>query len=91
MRETRPSGSVRGVRSNPYPYRDNPPPDAVGGEILAFPPIPHSNPAPKARTSPYRAGIATLPGRQSAAEPQPETAGNRSAKLSSEDDSQKCG
>ncbi len=24
MRETRPSGSVRGVRSDPYPYRDNP-------------------------------------------------------------------
>jgi hypothetical protein len=22
MREIRPSGSVRGVRSNPYPYRD---------------------------------------------------------------------
>ena len=22
MRETRPSGSVRGVRSDPYPYRD---------------------------------------------------------------------
>jgi hypothetical protein len=23
MREIRPSGSVRGVRSNPYPYRDD--------------------------------------------------------------------
>ncbi len=30
MREIRPYGSVRGVRSNPYPYRDNRPPAAEG-------------------------------------------------------------
>jgi len=30
MRETRPPGSVRGVRSNPYPYRDTLTPAAVG-------------------------------------------------------------
>ena len=31
MREIRPSGSVRGVRSNPYPYRDTllPTPEAA--------------------------------------------------------------
>jgi hypothetical protein len=37
MREIRSYGSVRGVRSNPYPYRDTPPPDAVGGALLTFP------------------------------------------------------
>jgi len=31
MREIRPYGSARGVRRNLYPYRDTPPPDAVGG------------------------------------------------------------
>lgn len=30
MREIRPSGSVRGVRRNPYPYRDAHPADAEG-------------------------------------------------------------
>jgi hypothetical protein len=30
MREIRSYGSVRGVRSNPYPYRDIPKPDAEG-------------------------------------------------------------
>ena len=30
MREIRSYGSVRGVRSNPYPYRDRPTPGAVG-------------------------------------------------------------
>jgi hypothetical protein len=30
MREIRPSGSVRGVRRNPYPYRDTPKTAAVG-------------------------------------------------------------
>ena len=34
MRETRSYGSARGVRSNPYPYRDPIPPDAVGGALL---------------------------------------------------------
>ena len=34
MREIRPSGSVRGVRSDPYPYRDNISADAVGGVTL---------------------------------------------------------
>ncbi len=38
MREIRPYGSARGVRSNPYPYRDPPPPDdAVGGALLTLP------------------------------------------------------
>jgi len=37
MREIRSYGSARGVRSNPYPYRDIPPPDAVGGALLIFP------------------------------------------------------
>jgi hypothetical protein len=30
MREIRSYGSVRGVRSNPYPYRDTPTPGSVG-------------------------------------------------------------
>jgi hypothetical protein len=30
MREIRPSGSVRGVRRKPYPYRDTLLPDAEG-------------------------------------------------------------
>jgi len=34
MRETRPSGSVRGVRRNPYPYRDTPPPAAKQRQTL---------------------------------------------------------
>jgi hypothetical protein len=34
MREIRLYGSVRGVRRNPYPYRDTPPPDAVGSADL---------------------------------------------------------
>ncbi len=41
MRETRPSGSVRGVRSDPYPYRDTPPPRAQHGK----------KPQPRNRTS----------------------------------------
>lgn len=32
MREIRSYGSVRGVRSNPYPYRDTPPTGAAGTE-----------------------------------------------------------
>jgi hypothetical protein len=36
MREIRPSGSVRGVRRKPYPYRDTLTPDAVGGALLTF-------------------------------------------------------
>ena len=34
MREIRPSGSVRGVRRKPYPYRDSPQPDAVGSVVF---------------------------------------------------------
>jgi hypothetical protein len=34
MREIRQSGSVRGVRRNPYPYRDGPPADAEGSVLL---------------------------------------------------------
>jgi len=34
MREIRLSGSVRGVRRNPYPYRDPHPSDAVGGVLV---------------------------------------------------------
>jgi len=37
MREIRPYGSARGVRRNPYPYRDTPPPDAAGGALLILP------------------------------------------------------
>ncbi len=37
MREIRPYGSARGVRSNPYPYRDTLTPDAEGGALLTFP------------------------------------------------------
>jgi hypothetical protein len=37
MREIRSYGSVRGVRSNPYPYRDIPTPDAEGSALLIFP------------------------------------------------------
>jgi hypothetical protein len=36
MREIRPSGSVRGVRRKPYPYRDNPQPDAEGSAGLGM-------------------------------------------------------
>ena len=34
MREIRLSGSVRGVRRKPYPYRDRPKSDAVGSVAL---------------------------------------------------------
>ena len=34
MRETRPSGSVRGVRSDPYPYRDTLTPHAEGMAVF---------------------------------------------------------
>jgi len=34
MREIRSSGSVRGVRSDPYPYHDATTADAVGSAIL---------------------------------------------------------
>ena len=37
MREIRPYGSVRGVRRKPYPYRDTPTPDAVGGAGFVLP------------------------------------------------------
>ena len=37
MREIRSYGSARGVRSNPYPYRDIPTPAAVGSALLTFP------------------------------------------------------
>src|SRR5271169_1571066 len=36
MREIRPYGSARGVRSNPYPYRDTPTPHAKHGRILTL-------------------------------------------------------
>ena len=52
MREIRPSGSVRGVRSNPYPYRDPTPPDAVGGA---------KNVAPEKRLREHETAWATLP------------------------------
>ena len=44
MREIRPYGSVRGVRSNPYPYRDPITPDAVGGAGFDLRPFPHHIP-----------------------------------------------
>jgi hypothetical protein len=34
MREIRSSGSVRGVRSDPYPYRDMPQPAAIGSALF---------------------------------------------------------
>jgi hypothetical protein len=37
MREIRLSGSVRGVRRNPYPYRDLPKTDAVGSAGFTMP------------------------------------------------------
>jgi hypothetical protein len=65
MRETRPSGSVRGVRRKPYPYRDTLTPDAVGGAKTLTPettlrdPTHHVTPdsggsAAKGRTLPRR-------------------------------------
>lgn len=39
MREIRPYGCVRGVRRNPYPYRDTPPPDAEGSAKTLNPKI----------------------------------------------------
>ncbi len=44
MRETRSYGSARGVRSNPYPYRDNLPPGA-GGTVKTHPLKPASESA----------------------------------------------
>ena len=41
MRETRSYGSARGVRSNPYPYRDTLTPRAQHGKKTS-PPPPHS-------------------------------------------------
>ena len=41
MRETRSYGSARGVRSNPYPYRDIPTPRAQHGKILNLTPAAH--------------------------------------------------
>src|SRR5215469_14205600 len=38
MREIRSYGSARGVRSNPYPYRDIPPPGAPHGQTPSIPP-----------------------------------------------------
>jgi hypothetical protein len=37
MREIRSYGSARGVRSNPYPYRDTLTPDAEGSALLISP------------------------------------------------------
>ena len=48
MREIRLYGSVRGVRSNPYPYRDPPTADAEGSAKTSTPPPPSG----RARTSP---------------------------------------
>jgi hypothetical protein len=36
MREIRLSGSVRGVRRKPYPYRDRPKSDAVGSVLFGM-------------------------------------------------------
>jgi len=36
MREIRSSGSVRGVRSDPYPNRDTPKSDAVGSVLFGM-------------------------------------------------------
>lgn len=59
MREIRPYGSVRGVRRNPYPYRDPTPPDAEGGAVLDSPRYRTVTPLRRPELTPHRAGIAT--------------------------------
>ncbi len=61
MRETRSYGSARGVRSNPYPYRDPLTPDAVGGALLTSPRYRTVTPLRGQNLTPHRAGFATLP------------------------------
>ena len=60
MREIRPYGSARGVRSNPYPYRDNLLPMRSMAKELT--PGNHPPAAPIRRL--HRARIATLTGRE---------------------------
>ena len=50
MRETRSYGSARGVRSNPYPYRDSLTPRAQHGKKPSTPPR-HSGSSQTARTT----------------------------------------
>jgi hypothetical protein len=49
MRETRSYGSVRGVRSNPYPYRDIPHPGAEGTALLLVGQKPTTRPLGRVR------------------------------------------
>ncbi len=53
MRETRSYGSVRGVRSNPYPYRDSPTPGAEGTALLLVGPRPTMRPLGRVRFGYY--------------------------------------
>jgi hypothetical protein len=80
MREIRPSGSVRGVRSNPYPYRDTPPPDAAGSALLIFTVsstlIPGQNTPPSPLDAPSNVHIATLLDRESTAQSPTPSAAN---------------
>src|SRR5208282_4279290 len=75
MREIRPYGSARGVRRNPYPYRDSLTPRAQHGQILTLP-----DPTPAQPSAPaHRGAMATLPDSQSAAGSGSETAAIRIA------------
>jgi hypothetical protein len=80
MRETRSYGSARGVRSNPYPYRDNLPPGA-GGTVKTHPPqtgLRERHTAQPETPPPHiRAGFASLPGSESAAQSAAQSAANR--------------
>jgi hypothetical protein len=59
MRETRSYGSVRGVRSNPYPYRDHPTPGAEGTALRRTPLSPMIGAINPVRHTPAEAPLAT--------------------------------
>lgn len=67
-----------------HPFRGDvspPPPDAEGGALLTSPGYPQQpaklDAANRQNLTPHRAGFATLTGRESAAESEPESAANR--------------
>ena len=62
MRETRPSGSVRGVRSDPYPYRDTPSTRCRRQRAFDFDLVGHLGLAGYLDTHLHRAGFATPTG-----------------------------
>jgi hypothetical protein len=65
MREIRPYGSVRGVRSNPYPYRDIPPSAAKQRQTLIPTPATHL----RTRLGKAVRGFESLPRRQKSSFP----------------------